>query len=120
MIHIISVSDNFGCKGGHRSITVPQITDNSGRFITHSFQDINKTSTKLFISMRWQRERLRLVLERHDIVAASSMAEWSDSDNITNAEQLNSEGEQFYQGHVQGRQFSFAAVSVNGGLVSIL
>lgn len=98
-------------------ITVPHRTDSSGRFLSYTLHDI---TPKVFISIRWQSETLRLVLERHDIVPATSTAEWTDSGNVTNAEQLHSEGEQFYQGRVRSSRFSFVAVSINEGLVSFV
>ena len=117
----VIISDNSGCVGGQTSVTVPYITDTTGQFVTNDLRDIhNNSSQTIFISIRWRGDTLRLVLEPHEITTLTSTAEWMDDSNATNAEQLQMQNERFYQGHVKGRRFSFIAVSMKYGLVSLL
>ena len=111
-------TDNSGCLGGQKAVVTPFRTDSSGRFLSYNFDNL-ESGVKLYVSIRWRREILRLILERHDIVPDMATAEWTDHTNVTNAEQLHDENEAQYQGSVRGYRFSFVAVSLNDGLVSL-
>ena len=111
------ITDNSGCLGGQKAVVTPFITDRSGRFLSYNFDNL-ESGVKLYVSIRWRREILRLILECHDIVPDMATAEWTDHTNVTNAEHLHDENEAQYQGSVRGYRFSFVAVSLNDGLVS--